>query len=251
MFTLVSMTGLRVSELAARAGVNASAVRFYERAGLLPAARRAANGYRVFDDSALDDLALIGRAKALGLNLDEITTLVAAWHGDDCGTAHDLLRSYLARLTARLADRAAEVNASRSRSAAAADRLTARAPEQGRCHADCACAEAFAPAEALSSTEALSSAEDMSSAEAPALDSRPRGCNLDDEALACRVGEWHALAAAALSAERDAGSLRLALDPAMIPVAAGLVAAEAVCCPDARFTLEVAAGRAFLTAEFP
>lgn len=226
---LASMTGLRVSELAARAGVNASAVRFYERAGLLPATRRAANGYRVFDDSALDDLALIGRAKALGLNLDEITSLVAAWHGDDCGAAHDLLRSHLARLTARLAEEAAEVNASRQRSSAAVDRLTGRAPERGRCHADCACAEAFAPA----------------------LDSRPSGCALDDEALACRAGEWHALAAAALSAERDGGFLRLALDPAMVPVAAGLIAAEAVCCRDARFTLEVAGGRAFLTAEFP
>src|ERR1700747_2594242 len=63
MFTLADMTGLRVSELAARAGVPPSTVRFYERAGLLPAARRAANGYRLFDDSAVDDLALIGRVK--------------------------------------------------------------------------------------------------------------------------------------------------------------------------------------------
>jgi len=222
------MTGLRVSELAARAGVSASAVRFYERAGLLPAARRAANGYRVFDDSAADDLVLIGRAKALGMNLNEITSLVAAWHGSECGAAYDLLRSHLAGLTARLTDRAAELDASRRRSAAAFGRLTAQAPEHEECHTACACAEAFARGP----------------------DSRPRGCTLDDEELACRVGEWHALAAAAPSAERDGGLLRLVLEPAMIPSAAALIAAEATCCPDARFTLEVTAGQAFLTAEF-
>jgi DNA-binding transcriptional MerR regulator len=231
MFTLASMTSLRVSELAARAGVSASAVRFYERAGLLPVARRAANGYRVFDDSAADDLALIGRAKALGMNLNEITSLVAAWHGSECGAAHALLRSHLAGLTARLIDRAAELDASRQRSQAAFGRLTARAPEHGECHTACACAEAFA-----------SGPYDGSS--------RPAGCTLEDEELACRVGEWHALAAAALSAERGGGFLRLVLAPAMIPSAAALIAAEATCCPDARFTLEATAGRALLTAEF-
>ena len=66
MFTLGGMNGLRVAELAARAGVAASTVRFYERAGLLSPARRAQNGYRMFDESALEELAFIQRAKATG-----------------------------------------------------------------------------------------------------------------------------------------------------------------------------------------
>lgn len=49
------MEGLRVAELAERAGVAASTVRFYERAGLLSPARRAENGYRLFGESALVD----------------------------------------------------------------------------------------------------------------------------------------------------------------------------------------------------
>ena len=42
MFTLGAMDGLRVSELAERAGVAPSTVRFYERARLLSPPRRAA-----------------------------------------------------------------------------------------------------------------------------------------------------------------------------------------------------------------
>jgi len=72
MFTLSGMNGLRVAELATRAGVAPSTVRFYERAGLLSPARRAENGYRVFDESALEELAFIQRAKAIGMSLEDI-----------------------------------------------------------------------------------------------------------------------------------------------------------------------------------
>ena len=66
VFTLGAVDGLRVSELAGRAGVAPSTVRFYERAGLLSPPRRAANGYRVFDESALDELATrMGQWRAL------------------------------------------------------------------------------------------------------------------------------------------------------------------------------------------
>lgn len=58
MFTLVGINGLRVAEWAERAGVAASIVRFYERAGLLPPARRAVSGYRIFDESAPEELAI-------------------------------------------------------------------------------------------------------------------------------------------------------------------------------------------------
>ena len=49
-----------------------STVRFYERAGLLSPPRRAANGYRVFGESALDELAFISRAKGIGMSLEDI-----------------------------------------------------------------------------------------------------------------------------------------------------------------------------------
>ena len=83
-FTLGAVDGLRVSELAERAGVAPSTVRFYERAGLLSPARRAADGYRVFDESALDELAFISRAKGIGMSLEDIAGLVASWPAGEC-----------------------------------------------------------------------------------------------------------------------------------------------------------------------
>ena len=78
-FTLDAVEGLRVSDLAERAGIAPSTVRFYERAGLLSPARRAENGYRVFEESALEEQAFISRAKGIGMSLEDIADLVAAW----------------------------------------------------------------------------------------------------------------------------------------------------------------------------
>src|SRR5258708_34005877 len=72
MFTLGVVEGLRVAELAERAGVAPSTVRFYERAGLLSPARRAENGYRVFDASARGWLAVVRRAKGIGRSWGDI-----------------------------------------------------------------------------------------------------------------------------------------------------------------------------------
>ena len=53
---------MRTGELAKRAGVGTSAVRFYEARGLLPKATRLANGYRDYGEQDLHLLRFIGRA---------------------------------------------------------------------------------------------------------------------------------------------------------------------------------------------
>jgi DNA-binding transcriptional MerR regulator len=45
---------MKIGELAARSGIAASAIRYYEQAGLMPKAERGANGYRAYGDSALE-----------------------------------------------------------------------------------------------------------------------------------------------------------------------------------------------------
>jgi MerR family transcriptional regulator, copper efflux regulator len=93
------MNGFRVAELAARAGVAASTVRFYERAGLLSPARRAGNGYRVFDEPALEELAFIQRAKAIGMSLEDIAGPVAVWPSGSCQSLQAQMRAHLAGQT--------------------------------------------------------------------------------------------------------------------------------------------------------
>ena len=66
---------LPIGEVARRAGVRASAIRYYEEAGLLEEPERV-GGKRRYDEEALRRLALIGGAKRAGFTLGEIRTLL-------------------------------------------------------------------------------------------------------------------------------------------------------------------------------
>ena len=65
---------LSIGEVASQAGVRTSAIRYYEHAGLLPAARRM-SGQRRYSPAILDRLALIRFAQQAGFTIGEIRTL--------------------------------------------------------------------------------------------------------------------------------------------------------------------------------
>ena len=67
---------LTIGELARRAGLGLSTVRFYERAGLAPTPTRSASNYRLYSDDAVTRLRFIRRAQQLGFTLDEIKGLL-------------------------------------------------------------------------------------------------------------------------------------------------------------------------------
>ena len=62
---------LTIGEVAARSGVAASALRFYERRGLIAAARSDGNQRR-FDRSVLRRIAFVQAGRAAGITLSEI-----------------------------------------------------------------------------------------------------------------------------------------------------------------------------------
>lgn len=68
---------MKVSEVAKRAGVAPSAVRFYEEIGALPPATRGNNGYRDYDNEALARLSLVVALRRLGLSPVEAGRLAA------------------------------------------------------------------------------------------------------------------------------------------------------------------------------
>jgi MerR family redox-sensitive transcriptional activator SoxR len=68
------MAVLKISEIARRVGLRASAIRYYEQIGLLPSAQRI-GGQRRYDVSVLYRLAIIHRARHTGFTLDEIRHL--------------------------------------------------------------------------------------------------------------------------------------------------------------------------------
>ena len=68
---------LLIGRLAKLAGVKPDTIRFYERSGLLPKPSRTASGYRVHNDSALNQLRFIRKAQSLGFTLDEIRRIMS------------------------------------------------------------------------------------------------------------------------------------------------------------------------------
>jgi len=133
------MEGLRVAELADRAGIAPSTVRFYERAGLLSPAQRAHNGYRIFDESALDELAFINRAKSIGMSLDDIAGLVAAWPTGECRSLQARMRDFLIRRISQVREQQAELAAFERQLQTVLDRLASRDPGPERCGHGCGC----------------------------------------------------------------------------------------------------------------
>ncbi len=68
------MPPLTISEVARQIGLQPSAIRYYERIGLLPPAQRI-SGQRRYDSTVLYRLAIVQRARQLGFTLEEIRQL--------------------------------------------------------------------------------------------------------------------------------------------------------------------------------
>jgi DNA-binding transcriptional MerR regulator len=68
---------LTIGEVAKRAGMRASAIRYYERIGLMPAPDRR-SGRRQYREDVLNRLAVISFARVSGFKLREIRTLFAS-----------------------------------------------------------------------------------------------------------------------------------------------------------------------------
>lgn len=100
------MVGLTRGQLAQRAQINLETVRFYEQEGLLSPPSRTASGYRKFAESAVDRLAFVKRAKALGFSLTEIRDLLVLQdeRADACVEVRDLLRARLAIVRGKMAE---------------------------------------------------------------------------------------------------------------------------------------------------
>jgi DNA-binding transcriptional MerR regulator len=99
-----SARGLRVVDVATATGMSPDAVRYYERAGLLPPPARTSTGYRSYDSSAVDRLRFIQGAQRLGLRLREIRDLLAIRDTGvcPCEPAETMLRRRIEEIDAEM-----------------------------------------------------------------------------------------------------------------------------------------------------
>src|SRR5262245_14365428 len=85
---------LSIGEVADRSGASVSAIRFYEREGLLPRPERV-GGKRRFAPETVRRLGIIDVAKQAGFSLDEVRTLLTST--DEGAPAHRQLQALAAR----------------------------------------------------------------------------------------------------------------------------------------------------------
>ncbi len=97
---------MKIAELARRAGIAPSAIRWYEQAGVLPPPGRTANGYRDYDPVDLARLRLVISLRRLGLGPDEAGRLaqLCLEHGEIDADLAPLLAQQRAAITRQRAD---------------------------------------------------------------------------------------------------------------------------------------------------
>ena len=213
-----------IAEVSRRTGFSPTALRYYERAGVVAPPDRTAAGYRVYDDRAVERLRLVARAKELGCTLEEISGLVEAWDTDDCGPVKHRLRSLVAGKVAEIEHHIAEQHALATQLRTLATGLASR-PVDGPCNDTCGCSSTAA-------TETVTLGDGPSAA--PAI-----ACTLAGGEVEDRVGEWQGLLRTATRQAIPDGVRLLFAPPAPVAEIARLVEAEHACCSFLTFTMTV------------
>lgn len=215
------MTSLTISQLARRSGVPATTLRYYEKVGVIPAPTRSSSGYRLYDEQALARLAFVQRAKALGVELEDLADLVRLWDGAECAPVQDRLRALVHEQRAATRERLDEL----SQLAADLDAVGATIGDAA-CGPDCACVRPLA----------------LGASELPMAPERLIGaaCTLNSDEMRERLAEWRSLRDRATSVEDLPGGARLtlAVGEPMGPIA-DLVARESECCAFYTFDLRI------------
>ncbi|MFC9277619.1 MerR family transcriptional regulator [Streptomyces collinus] len=104
-----------IGELARDSGLGVSALRFYDRAGVLvPAWVDPVSGYRWYETGQLEEARLLARLRRAGMPLPDIRLVLASWSGADTGLVRKLLAAHLGRLEQGLSDARGEFSALRA-----------------------------------------------------------------------------------------------------------------------------------------
>ena len=102
---------MRIGQLAQASGVSADTIRYYERIGLMPTARRTASGYRDYPAGAHKRIKIIRNAVQLGFPLKEIARVLAI--RDSGGVPCRQVRDYASVLVSEIERRIGELKGER------------------------------------------------------------------------------------------------------------------------------------------
>lgn len=95
---------MKIGELASAAKCTTETIRFYEKAGLLPATERTGGNYRSYGPAHAERLRFIRNCRALDMNHEEIRMLLAVTDTPavDCGAANTVLDAHIRHVDVRI-----------------------------------------------------------------------------------------------------------------------------------------------------
>jgi len=96
---------MNIGEVAARSGLPAKTIRYYEDIGLIQPLR-SENGYRSFRETDLHKLAFLGRARALGFSIEDCRHLLTLYEDRSRASSDvkQIAREHLVRIDEKLAE---------------------------------------------------------------------------------------------------------------------------------------------------
>ncbi|WP_371676374.1 MerR family transcriptional regulator [Streptomyces sp. NBC_01276] len=101
-----------IGEMARDSGLGVSALRFYDRAGVLvPAWVDPVSGYRWYGPEQLEEARVLARLRRAGMPLADIRLVLASWSGADTDLVRKLLKAHLRRIERGLSDARSEFSA--------------------------------------------------------------------------------------------------------------------------------------------
>ncbi|MEO1667238.1 MAG: MerR family transcriptional regulator [Chloroflexota bacterium] len=95
-----------IGELSLRTGISTQTIRYYESIALLPEPRRAKNGYRTYNNTDIDRLQFVTRARQLDFSLDDIAEILAFRERNEapCSVAMNVMAQQIDEIDTRIAD---------------------------------------------------------------------------------------------------------------------------------------------------
>ncbi|MGL4491126.1 MAG: MerR family transcriptional regulator [Rhizobiaceae bacterium] len=104
---------MQIHEAAARSGLSADTIRYYEKSGMLPKIPKDKSGWRHFDAGAMEWLITLERLRSTGMPLKEVRRFAVLVHNDQSETPEAIYErlDILCRHAERLKRRRTELDA--------------------------------------------------------------------------------------------------------------------------------------------
>lgn len=232
-------TTFQIAQVAQRSGFTPATLRYYEDLGLLAPARRTDAGYRLYDETSLERLRFIARAKHLGCSLDEIAELTTAWDGGRCAPVQERLRATVETKIADAHNQIAELTTLAADLQRAAATLSAT-PVDGPCDDTCGCTTDTATTSTGAAVPLITKADAATTSDNEGPAEVPIACTLGAGEMSTRLDDWNALLQSVAARHSLDDGLRLEFESDTdVTEIAQLAAAEQSCCRFFDFALVI------------